>query len=214
MNNKIWDERWDEGISNVANELHLFITKMQEIADSVIINRSIHSIECCKDGVWLVVSYVPATDDFVGAIMTEYVHNKMMLDMKQAKEYLPAGYFAWAHKYGFDYKSNGWSPANIFQSISIINIKLLNQVGTMNENMLYIVQEYIDDKPKGEYGVKEEYRLVGVFDNVLQAENAAVKVLSEDGEWNTHDVQIIPTVLNNLMSAENRCILSQCFYIE
>ena len=166
-----------------------------------------------KDDIVLVANYRAVDGAMVGSVMTQDVYEEMMCDRKETLSTLPLGYFAWAHRYGFDYLSRGMDAVTAFKyAVNQGAVAEMDMSGNHYDNVMYLVREYINAKIKGEYGVNDEFNLVGIFADIHEAEKVAKDVLAEDGYINEHDVTIIPVVLNR--KYDNRPNLGGSWYIE
>lgn len=193
-NKKEWWKMFQESLE--LPKVKEFMNTMNELGASG--GPQVNCFVYHKNGIVLVANYRYADGEIIGAIMTSYVYDNMMLDRREETNSLPCGYFAWTYKYGFDYLSSGWNAVNAFKyAINQGPTAAMNTLGACYHDVMYLVREYVDSKPKGEYGVHDDFNLVGIFEDIHVAEDAAEEVLKETGSWNDHDVAIIPVIMNH-----------------
>lgn len=176
-----------------------------------------NSMTFAKNGFVMVVDYNPLKDDYLGTIMTCYVYDKLCLAYEE-KEYelIPFGLsmaqFAWAYGWGHDFSKDNMDAENAFEYLSSVVSALyknMNKIGHYNGEALFMVREFVDEKPKGELGVADSYYLIGAFNSFGQAMDVACKA-----SYDNRTIDIVPVIMNATYVGNEKPYLGGGWYIE
>ena len=169
-----------------------------------------------KDDFVLVATYRPVDGEMVGRIMTKHVYEQMKLNMRNGVFSLPNGYFAWAYGYGYDYMKDGISPEYIMEHLADWThiYAAANTAGRYFGQVVYMVVDWRDTKPKGEYGVQEDYYVVGITDDIERAEYMVERAMADKPDWNDRALTIKPVMFNTILDGNDRVYIGGTCCIE
>lgn len=179
-----------------AERVQLFVNKMKEAGVKGGSEHDSYVYE--QDGFVAVVAYRPVDGELVGSIMTKHVFEQMKIDMRNSMSSLSTAYFAWAYGYGYNYMEDGFNPEYIMTHIQgFTNLHArMNKMGRAYLNIMFMVLEWRDVKPKGECGVMEEGYLVGIHEDVDRAEYMMERAMSNKLACNSRFFSIKPIAVN------------------
>lgn len=157
-----------------------------------------------QDGIVAVVAYRPVDGELVGSIMTKYVFEQMKIDRRNSMSPLSVAYFAWAYGYGYNFVEECISPEYIMAHIkgfSHLYVKM-NKMGRFYRDIMFMVLEWRDTKPKGEYGVQEEGYVIGIHSDIERAEYMMERAMANKPVCNSRVFSIKPMAVNTILEED------------
>ena len=176
-----------------------------------------NSMTFAKNGFVMVVNYNPLKDDYLGTIMTHYVYDRLCLAYEEKEhELIPfdlsMAQFAWAYGWGHDFSKNNMDAEKAFEyitSVESVTYKDMNKIGLRNGDALFMVREFADEKPKSEFGVDDNYYLIGVFNDFDKAMDVACKT-----SYDNRAIDIVPAIMNAVYTGDEKPWLGGGWWIE
>ena len=207
----------NEHKSSLIDEIKIigFINALKDIGAEF--RRNNDSMVFSKNGYVLVVDDDHLHDDYLGAIMTRYVYDKLCLAYEEKMcELIPfnlsMAQFAWAYGWGHDFREDRMDAENTFEYIfssESAPYKNVNRIGRFNGDALFMVREYADEKPNGEFGVDDHYYLVGAFNSLGKAMDVACEARLEN-----RSIDIVPVIMNAVYVDDEKPWLGGGWWIE
>lgn len=170
-----------------------------------------------KDGYILVAAYRPIDGKFVGSIMTANVYQSLLNDAVWPRmNDMSLAYFAWTYGYGYDITNQRMDVTYIMSHLDKWHPMLDNahKMGTPNNPVMYTVVEYLDTLPHEEYGVQEEYNIIGITDDIHQAEYIIERNMADKVDCNERSFAIHPIKINIPLSPSEKIYVGGACYIE
>jgi hypothetical protein len=171
-----------------------------------------NSMTFSKNGFVMVVDYNPLNDDYLGTIMTYYVYTQLCDFYENMDFNLSLAQFAWAYGWGHDFSKDHMNAENAFEYLSSVvsaPYKNMNKMGHFNCDVIFMVREFVDEKPKGEFGVADSYYLIGAFNNFNHAMDVACKASYEN-----RAIDIVPVIMNITYVGNDMPYLGGGWYID
>lgn len=174
------------------------------------------SMTFAKNGFVIVVDYNPLNGDYIGAIMTYYVYAQLCDFYENMSFNLSLAQFAWTYGWGYDFSKDRMSAENAFKHVITMESAPYHRINRLsryfNHDAMYLVREYVDSKPKGEFGIDDDYYLVGAFTNFNKAMEVACEAHAKKTEKS--EISIIPVIMNAVYLDEDKPHLGGSWYIE
>lgn len=168
-----------------------------------------------KDGITLVVAYRPVDDKMVGAFMTTEVFQQLQQDFENTKVDLSLAYFAWTYGYGVSVDRLHMAPQLIMEHLDKWHDRIYKNATRMGTLCMvdYVVTVCEDTLPDDEYGVQDEYFIVGVSRDVRQAEYMVERGMAEEPDI-PRDFRITPIKVNVVLKPDEQVLIGGSHYIE
>ena len=190
-----------------------FINKMREIGATGGPDYDSYIYE--KDNYILVAAYRPLDDKLVGSIMTKEVYKNLKEDAKGKFYDLALAYFAWTYGYGYNLLKDHHDPADIMMDIEKFpHVKEEAQHMGDYYPALYVVTMCEDIKEERACGVSDEYYILGISDDVRQAEYMVERTMAEKPLNKNRKYTISPVKINTIIKPEERPAIGLTSYIE
>lgn len=163
----------------------------------------------------LVAAYRPIDEKMVGTIMTKDVYAEMQQTYNSCSTILPMAYFAWTYGYGFNIEDARIEPHYLMKEPHKWQrfFEKAERMGDMTQ-ITYLVTVCEDTLPEEEYGVQEDTCVIGITDDVRQAEYMIERYLTECGECNSREFSIKPIKVNQVLKPHEQVCIAAVRYIE
>ena len=160
----------------------------------------------------MVFDVVGESEFCIGTIMVNSVYDKMHASFHvDPFRRMSLACFALCHKWGWDLaETSGDTYVEKFQFVNTVHPFAVraNRIGfNTSKSAMYMVRQYVNELPVGEYGISDAYYLVGLFSDVHVAAKEASKHSKET-------IAIIPVLANLAYEDDTQPFLGGGHYIE